>query len=296
VREFTVFDKSYVHAYVMKMVSVSKPRAVMVLEKRLEKEIARHQAAQASLKACKKHYAELLAGSHLAREQKLYLSRRILLAQEEERRQISRALHDEISQILAGINVRLSDLTQEASINTRSFKKKIALTQRLVEKSVSIVHRFARELRPTLLDDLGLIPALHAYMKTLTRQTGLQIRFTAYSGVEKLNNAKRTALYRVAQSALTNVAQHAKAVVVIVSLQKIPEGICLEIKDDGKSFQVERVLMAKRYRRLGLLSMRERIEMFGGTFAIESVLGKGTTLRACIPFDEAKEKGKIRHV
>jgi len=265
-------------------------RELAILKRQLQREIARRQTAEASLKECKKHYGELLARSQLAREQKLHLSRRILLAQEEERRQISRALHDEISQTLAGINVKLATLSKEASVNTESFRKKIAGTQRLVEKSVNIVHRFARELRPTLLDDLGLIPALHAYMKALTLRTGLQIRFTAFAGVESLSNAKRTAFYRVAQSALTNVAEHAKATLVIVSITKIPEGICLEIQDDGKSFQVERVLFSKRYKRLGLLSMRERIEMFDGGFTVESAPGKGTIIRACIPFDKPKVK------
>ncbi|MGD1019232.1 MAG: hypothetical protein ABSA12_07915 [Verrucomicrobiia bacterium] len=76
---------------------------------------------------------------------------------------------------------------------------------------MSIIHRFARKLRPTLLDDLGLIPALHLFMKGFTKRTGLRIRFAVFAGVEQLNNSKRTVLYRVAQSALANVAQHAHA-------------------------------------------------------------------------------------
>jgi two-component system, NarL family, sensor histidine kinase DegS len=272
----------------MKTIPRQSSSELTALKRRLNREIARRQTAEESLKSSKQHYGELLAQSHLAREQKQLLARQVLLAQEEERKQISRTLHDEISQTLAGINVKLATLSHEASINTQSFKTKIASAQRLVEKSVNIVHQFARELRPALLDDLGLIPTLHAYMKVLTQQTGLQIRFTAFSGVEKLSNAKRTAFYRVTQSALTNVAKHAKATLVIVSIQKNPDGICLEIKDDGKSFEVARVMSAKRYTRLGLISMRERIEMFNGSFSVESTPGKGTTIRACIPFDKGK--------
>jgi signal transduction histidine kinase len=263
-------------------------RELASLRRDLKREVVRREIAETSLKASKQHYVELLKRSNIAREQKLVLARTVLLAQEEERREISRALHDEVSQTLAGINIKLASLKLEAAAGGKSFKNKIAHTQRLVEKSVDIVHRFARRLRPTLLDDLGLIPALHSYMKILTKQPGLQIRFTAFPGVEKISNAKRTAFYRIAQSALTNVARHAKASLVHVTFKKAPGGIVLEVQDDGKSFDVEKILLSRRYNRLGLLSMRERVEMFGGTFDINSSPGKGTLVRATIPSERKK--------
>lgn len=265
-------------------------REMSVLRRSLEKETLRRFNAESALKASKVHCNELIASANLAREQKHMLARRVLLTQEEERRQISRTLHDEISQTLAGINVKLAALSQSATSNTLVFRNKIAGTRRLVEKSVDIVHRFARGLRPTLLDDLGLIPALHAYMKTITQRTGLQIRFTAAEGVEKLSNAKRTALFRIAQSALTNVVKHAEASHVTVSIQKTAAGMRLDVHDDGKSFEVERILNTRHYKRLGLLSMRERVEMFGGTLVIESAPGKGTMVRAIIPTDRVKPR------
>ena len=99
-------------------------------------------------------------------EQLRLLSRQLLSAQEEERKKISRELHDVIAQTLAGINVRLAALKKEAALNTKGLEHNITRTQRLVQHSVEIVHRFARELRPTVLDDLGLIPALHTFMKS----------------------------------------------------------------------------------------------------------------------------------
>jgi signal transduction histidine kinase len=180
-------------------------------------------------------------------------------------------------------------LSEASWADSRKFKTNIAATRRMVENSVKIVHRFARELRPVLLDELGLIPALHAFMKTMTRQTGLHIRFTASEEVEKLGNARRTALYRVVQSALNNVTRHAQATTVTVKIEKRPDGIGLEIRDDGKSFQVDRVLLSKRFKRLGLLSMRERLEMFGGTLHVESAPGKGTTVSALMPFEKTKD-------
>jgi signal transduction histidine kinase len=221
-------------------------------------------------------------------EELRYLTHELLSAQEEERKEISRELHDEVAQTLAGINVQLATLKIEANINTRGIKKKISNAQRLVEKSVDIVHRFARRLRPALLDDLGLIPALHSFLKGFTQRTGLHVRFTAFAGVEELNSAKRTVFYRVAQAALANVARHAEASEVKVSIRKRGHTICMEIADNGKAFNVEDVLNAKRNKRLGLLGMRERAEMVGGEFSIESIPGKGTTICTEIPFKHPK--------
>jgi two-component system, NarL family, sensor histidine kinase DegS len=153
----------------------------------------------------------------------------------------------------------------------------------MVEKSVDIVHRFARELRPTVLDDLGLIPALHSFVKGFSKQTRVHVRLTVYAAVEQLDGVKRTILYRVAQEALTNVARHAHANRVDVNIQKLPRAVSLTIKDNGKAFRVDRVLHAKKNKRLGLLGMRERVEMVGGNFTVESVPGHGTTVRAEIP-------------
>ena len=154
----------------------------------------------------------------------------------------------------------------------------------MVEKSVDIVHRFARELRPTMLDDLGLIPALHSFVKAFSKQTRVHVRLTVYAAVEKLDGVKRTVLYRIAQEALTNVGRHAHASQVEVNIQKLPRTVRLTIKDNGKSFQVERVLHAKKNNHLGLLGMRERVAMVGGRLLVESTPGQGTTIRAEIPF------------
>ena len=255
-----------------------------VSNRQLKQEVAQRKSAEESLRNSERHYSELLEQSHHLQEQLRHLSRQLLLAQEEERKKISRELHDEIAQTLTGINVRLAALRTEATVNTKGLQEKISSTQRIVEKSVEIVHRFARELRPTLLDDLGLIPALHSFVKTFSKQTRVHVRLTVYAAVEQLDSVQRTVLYRVAQEALTNVARHAHASQVNVNIQKLPRAVCLTIKDNGKSFQVDRVLHAKKNKRLGLLGMRERVEMVGGSLRVESAPGRGTSIRAVIPF------------
>jgi PAS domain S-box-containing protein len=263
------------------------------INRELTREIARRQTVEAALRKSQQHQSRLLKQSQNMQEQLRHLSHQILHAQEEERKRISRELHDEIAQTLVGINVHLAALTREAEGNPRGLPQKIARTQRLVEKSVDIVHLFARELRPTALDDLGLIPALHAFMKEFTKRTGIHIHFTTFTShkIKQMNNATRTVFYRVAQEALTNVARHAQASVVEVNFEKLPNAICLRIKDDGKSFPAQRVMHSKQNTRLGLLGMRERLEMVGGKFVVESSPGKGTTIQAQIPLANCRGGG-----
>lgn len=252
--------------------------------KRLKKEVARRQKAEGTLRKSERHSRNLLNHSRQLQDQLRHLSRRILLAQEEERKRISRELHDVIAQMLTGINLRLATLKTEAMTNAKGFSRKILSTQRLVEKSVDRVHRFARELRPAVLDDLGLVPALHSYLKVFAQETGIQTSLSSFNGLEKLSGAKRTVLYRVAQEALTNVACHAQAGRVDVNLRREGNVVCLQVRDDGKGFVVDAVKRARKSPHLGLLGMRERVEMVRGRFSIQSAPGKGTMVQAEIPF------------
>jgi len=286
-------------AHLKKIVEALSQRTVELAASNLElkQEIAQRKSVEAALKKSEHHYSQLLEKSDLMQEQLRRLSRQIISAQEDERKRISRELHDVIAQTLTGINVRLAALKKEAALNTRHLDRDIARTQRLVEKSVDIVHEFARELRPAVLDDLGLIPALHSFVKIFSKRTRIHVHLKAFAGIEELDISKRTVLYRVAQEALTNVSRHAQASRVEVSIQKLADGIGMKIKDDGKSFSVERQLQAKGGKRLGLLGMRERVEMVGGIFCIESAPGQGTAIQVEIPFahvrkDALKKSGK----
>jgi signal transduction histidine kinase len=256
--------------------------------RQLKHEIRRRQAGEAAILKAKVQYHRLYRESQLTQAKLRQLTHQVIKAQEDERKAISRELHDSVLQTLVGIDVELSALTKGASVGLRALKAKVARTQRLVKRSVNAVHRFARDLRPAALDDLGLIPALHSYSKTLAERKHFKIRLTAFAGVEALGNTRRTVLFRVAQEALTNVARHAEATEVAMRISQISGAVRMEISDNGKSFLVGRSLTTASPKRLGLIGMRERVEMVGGKLSIESKPGKGTTVRADIPFKVRK--------
>jgi two-component system sensor histidine kinase DegS len=258
--------------------------------RRLGREIARRTAGEALIRQGAKQNRALYLESQSMQKKLRSLTRQIISAQEEERKMISRELHDEVVQTLVGINVELSGLNNDAAVGLHGLQARIVRTQRLVENSVDAVHRFARKLRPAVLDDLGLIPALHAYCRNLAARNRLKIDLTAFAGVEAIGGAKRTVFFRVAQEALTNVVRHAQATRVRVGLSKISGAIRMEIADNGRSFAVKKTLLTGNNKRLGLVGMKERIEMVGGRLNIESAPGRGTIVRAEIPFASAKTK------
>ena len=237
--------------------------------KKLEAEIVQRKDTESLLKTHK--------------DQLRHLARKLLTVQEEERKRISRELHDVVAQTLTGINVRLASLKADSDSLIPDLLEKIAHTQQMVEQSVDIVHRFARELRPSMLDDLGLVPALESFMKTFIADTGIRVTLTVFKEIEQIDSSQRTVLYRIAQEALTNVSRHSKATSVKIDIKAEKSVIFMEITDDGQGFEVAGTGSAKKNNRLGLLGMRERVEMAGGTFRITSTLGKHTTIRVEVP-------------
>ena len=259
--------------------------------RQLKQEIVKRRLAEEALRKSERHSRQLLEQSWQMQVQLRLMSRQLLLVQEEERKKISRELHDVIAQTLTSINLRLADLKADAVVNTKDLEQKITSTQQLVAQSVNIVHRFARELRPTVLDDVGLIPALRTFMQGFKEETGIHLSLSAFAGVEQMKGEKRTVLYRVAQEALTNIARHAQASRAEVRIERFDGAVCMKIRDNGKGFQTEHVLNAKKNKRLGLLGMRERLEMVSGTFTIKSAPGKGTSVIAQIPLVNGRRGG-----
>jgi PAS domain S-box-containing protein len=250
---------------------------------KLQAEIVRRQAVESALQHSEQQQGQLLKQAQLQQQQLRHLSHEMLHAQEQERKRISRELHDVIAQALVGINVHVAALSQAIAGNPVTLQRKIARMHQVVENALDIVHRFARQLRPTMLDDLGLIPALETFMKSFMEDTGVRVRLKSVTALEQASDAVRTVLYRVAQEALTNVARHAKASCVEVSIQTDAGNIRMEIQDDGQGFEVDEKSDSAKCKRLGLIGMRERVEMIGGTFCVDSAPGRPTTVRVEIP-------------
>jgi len=249
---------------------------------RLKQEILQSQVAEESLRASEMTSVKLFEKSKKMQEELLFLSRQLLSVQED-RRKLSRNLHDVIAQTLTTINVRLASLRVELISSNTELHLQITSTQRLIEKSVDLVHGFACELRPTLLDDLGLIPALQAFLKGFMEDTDIRSSLRVFAAIEDADGIIRTMLYRVVQEALNNVARHANASRVEVRIESLEGGILMEICDNGLGFDVNDITSASTHNRLGLLGMRERVEMLGGTFGVDSSPGQPTTVRVEIP-------------
>ncbi len=260
-----------------------RTQAIAASQRKLTVEVAKRKAIEHDLRQSERESSRLLRQSHQLQEDLRRLSRGILSTQEDERKRISRELHGLVAQTLTAIHDHLTNLQDNATQDARELKKDITRTQKLVERSVDKVQRFAAELRPAVLDDLGLIPALQAFAERFAKETGMRVHMTASAVVDELTTDKRTVLYRVAQDAFIHVARHAHAARVTVNIQERQDAVCMRIHNDGRSFDVERLLQSRKRRRMVLIGMRERVEMVGGMFAIESTPDHGTTITARVP-------------
>jgi signal transduction histidine kinase len=213
------------------------------------------------------------------------LSNKILHIQEEERTRISRELHDDVGQALTAINVNLTLHKNNLNATVELLHAKVAETQVLVEQAMEKMHHFAHELRPALLDDLGLIPALRSYIKGFATRTSIDVDFKADVTAERLAPEGKTVVFRVVQESLNNIVKHAQASRVSLMVEKKDAHIRLLVKDNGKAFSVREKLNGNN-QRLGLLGMQERVRLVNGVFQIKSKPGQGTTVQVQIPFTE----------
>ncbi len=216
--------------------------------------------------------------SHLVRLQhaesdQRALSQRLVMSQEIERKKLSRDLHDEVGQLLTALRVQLGQIEPADA----SLKSHWALASDLAERSLRSVRGMARGLRPAMLDDLGLAPALKWLARELSKSTPLNVEVEVEGDVGSLSEQARTGLFRVAQEALTNCLKHAGSADAKVLLQESPAEVVLTIQDNGKGFT------AGSTSGIGLLGMRERIEELGGAFAVIASPGGGTLIRATLP-------------
>jgi signal transduction histidine kinase len=205
------------------------------------------------------------------------LSARLVRAQEEERRTISRELHDEVGQSLSALLMELGNLAAVAPRNLEPLQRHLESIRKLAESSVNVARNMALLLRPSMLDDFGLVPALEWHAREVSKRTGMGVSVEADTVSDDLPDSYNTCVYRVVQEALHNCARHAAARSVQIRVHQEPGRILLSIQDDGKGFDAQHV------RGLGLVGMEERVNHLGGTFQVRSEPGRGTLLTAELP-------------
>jgi PAS domain S-box-containing protein len=227
--------------------------------------------------------AQLLEQVSASRERLRRLAQQIVLAQEEERRRLSRALHDEAGQALTALKISLELIGQDLPVEFGSLRQRIGDAAALTDATMEQIRSLAQDLRPPALDALGLGPTLEGFCRDFARRTGLSID---YLGLELpvLPEAVNTCLYRFLQEALTNVAKHACANQVCVALRCDAKTVSLSVQDDGRGFDKgARLFVSGWPMGIGLLGMQERLESLGGRLEIESWPGQGTCLAAHLP-------------
>jgi signal transduction histidine kinase len=218
----------------------------------------------------------------LGNEQLHALSHRLMEIQEHERMHLSRELHDETGQILAALMMRLGLLERDAGA-PEEMRAHIVELKRIATEVLNNLHNLAVKLRPATLDHLGLFTALEQYVEEYSRQYPVEVQFDALE-IEaiRLPADLETALFRIMQESLTNVALHAQASRVDILLNRRNSCLVMTIEDNGIGFNPDEL---ENGNRLGLFGMRERVVMLGGKLIIESSPGKGTTISVEVPYD-----------
>ena len=215
------------------------------------------------------------------------LSARLVRAQEDERRALSRELHDEVGQAFSAILMEAGNLLDvDGKDETRPHLESI---RGLAEKGMTNIRNMALLLRPSMLDDFGLLPALNYQARETAKRTGLRVTVNAPSLDDELPEEHKTCIYRVVQEALNNCARHAQARAVQVSVESEAGRLVLKVQDDGSGFETRWV------RGLGILGMEERVKHLGGAFAVESNPGRGTTVRVELPIAGLNGNGSHPH-
>jgi signal transduction histidine kinase len=209
---------------------------------------------------------------------------RLIHAHEEERFRIARELHDQVSQSLTGLTMSLTAAEEAGTADPNRVRTAIASLREVAEGTLEEVRKIIFDLRPTLLDDLGLIPAVRHYARTLLEAQGMEVRFQAVGfGQQRLPSPVETTVFRVAQEAITNVARHSHAHVVTISVTLQDGVVRLQVGDDGIGFDAPALLASSGRRRLGIAGMEERVTLLGGRLEIRSVPREGTAVTMIVP-------------
>ena len=262
---------------------IDKRQAAEDALRRAHDELEQRVAARtAQLSAINVALVAEIAERKRAEAERTQILQRLMTAQEDERRRIARELHDQFGQQLSALKLQIGRLTREFG-SPPSLQEQLHALDAIAGQFDRDIDFFVWEMRPMALDDLGLVVALDNYVKSWSRQIGVEAEFHS-AGVDRnrLPSEIEIVLYRVTQEALTNVSKHAKATSASILLERRADSISLIVEDDGIGFDVEHTFSSAR-EGLGLVGMRERVGLVGGTLHLESRAGGGATVAVRIP-------------
>jgi two-component system CheB/CheR fusion protein len=268
---------------VLTFIDISERQAAQAALQRAQQSLElRVQERTAELDAVNARLRQEVLGHQRAEKARQELQRRLVNAQEEERARISRELHDEVGQQVTALMLAMKAL--EAPMPASEMTAKLRELRATAENVGREIHELAYELRPISLDELGLARALTDYLEGWPGRTGIAVDFVS-AGIDdlRLPSAIETTIYRVVQEAMNNVAKHASAKSVSVSIERRGGHVLCIVEDDGAGFDLEALARNTDARRIGIAGMRERAELVGGELTIESAVGEGTTLRVKLP-------------
>jgi signal transduction histidine kinase len=218
------------------------------------------------------------------------LSARLVQAQESERRALSRELHDEVGQSLSAVLIELRNLSSGLGVRSPEHTRaQVESIKGLVENTIRVVRNMALLLRPSMLDDLGLVPALKWQAREVSKRTSMDVSVAAELQGDDLPDEYKTCIYRVVQEALHNTCSHAKASSVRIRVEQDRDRLILSIQDDGQGFD------ARQVRGLGLLGIQERVTRLGGSCRVHSEPGAGTVLVVELPLEQKPEEAREAH-
>ena len=227
------------------------------------------------------------------RERYQRLAQHILVAREEERKRVARELHDETSQSLSGLALSLQALVETAGASEtldKDFKVQLEKAQALAVQISNEVSRFIHELRPTLLDTLGLVPAIRRYAEDILLPIGINVKLECKGTAQPLPPESEVSLFRVAQSSIGNIAKHSGAANVSINLEYGTDQLLMRISDDGKGFDVSKLTgVDNRGRGSGLFGMKERVKLLGGNCHVEAKPDQGTSVIVKVPTTRSVE-------
>jgi two-component system sensor histidine kinase UhpB len=214
------------------------------------------------------------------------LSEHAINALEEERKQIALTLHDDTGQSLSMVIINLERLENQLPVDEQALLERLAETRQLAQGSLANLRKIVYGLRPAILDDLGLLPAIRWYARTNLEDAGIMVEVTGDNECEALSPQLNSTLFRVAQEAINNIVRHSQATSAEIRLLHKGESVVLEVKDDGQGFDPSSVReQALQLQHLGILGMQERVELVGGTIELASMPGTGTRIQISVPCD-----------